>query len=272
MDTNDTKWSEATTLFLTAPQRCSYLPQRNSVSLLIDPSTRISTPAYDRLAKLGFRRSGDLFYRPQCPGCQQCIPVRIPAQHFTPNRAQRRTWRRNRDLSVREVPSEFHEEHFALYQRYQHARHRGGGMDTHTPNDFFHFLVCRDIDTRFIEFRLDQELLGVAVVDHLLDGLSAVYTFYHPDFPGRSLGTFAILSQIELARRQGLQWVYLGYWIENSEKMRYKRNFQPLEGFNGSRWLPIQERTSYFPPQTGEDPPSPPQTGKSYQENSESPG
>ena len=184
----------------------------------------------------GFRRSGEYVYRPRCGTCQACIPVRIPVNTFAPSRSQRRTWQRNQDLRISAQPAGFHEEHFALYRRYIADRHPGGGMDVEDPARYREFLLSSWSDTWCYEFRLDTRLLAVAVVDRLLRGLSAVYTFYDPAYADRGLGTFALLREISEAQRLELSWLYLGYWIEECPKMAYKNRFRPLEVFRDGSW------------------------------------
>lgn len=222
------------------PHPCSYLPGRTATTLFIDPRYPLDGDKYARFTRLGFRRSGELVYRPHCRDCSACTPVRIPVERFTPNRAQRRIARRNEDIRVRARPSMFVPEHFNLYLRYQAMRHPGGGMDDPDPQKYVNFLMGRQIDTVFYEMRRERELLAVAVVDQLPDGLSAVYTFFEPKEQTRSLGTYAVLWQVEHARRQGLPWVYLGYWIAESRKMAYKSNFQPLEAYRHGRWSDLE--------------------------------
>ncbi|MCW8962346.1 MAG: arginyltransferase, partial [Gammaproteobacteria bacterium] len=129
-------------------------------------------------------------------------------------------------------------EHYDLYERYLKARHVDGGMDDTTPDKYRGFLTCDWIDTRFVEFRLHDKLVAVAVTDFLNDGLSALYTFFDPEIEKRSPGTFAILWQINAAKRFNKHWVYLGYWIEESDKMAYKTRFKPYELFIKGYWQP----------------------------------
>ena len=216
---------------------CSYLPGRRAASLFADPTARMTSTIYSRLAEYGFRRSGAHIYRPSCPACTACIPVRIPVQDFLAARAQRRVRRRNADLRVNPVAAAFDPAHFQLYRKYIEARHPGGGMDDPDPRKYLDFLTCAWSDTRFYEFRLNDQLLGVAVVDHLDNALSAVYTFFDPQQSERSLGTYAVLWEIELAQRLGLPWLYLGYWIKECPKMAYKGHYQPLQIWRDGRWI-----------------------------------
>ena len=222
-------------LLLSPEHPCSYLPGKTARMIFLDPGAASQNHVYSQLAKQGFRRSGNYLYRPGCEHCHACIPVRIPVDNFGPGRSQRRTWQRNQDLSAQLRPTEFVEEHFDLYQRYMNWRHPHGSMDKPSAADYAAFLTGHEA-TFFVEFRLHGQLAGVAVVDALEDAFSAVYTFYAPDLPQRSLGTFAILWQIAEARRRRLRWLYLGYWVAESQKMAYKSRFHPFEQLTANGW------------------------------------
>jgi len=223
--------------YATRPHPCSYLPGRQAVTLFADPSVPINTALYSQLIDYGFRRSGEHVYRPRCPQCEACVPLRIPVAHFQPNRAQRRAWRRNRDLVVRRVAPGFKEEHFRLYCRYVATRHKGGGMDDTEPTRYMEFLSSPWVDTRFCEFRWHDRLLAVAVFDPLRHGLSAVYTFFDPEFSARGLGVYAVLWEIREAQRLRLPWLYLGYWIDQCPKMSYKNQYCPHECYIKDQWV-----------------------------------
>jgi len=223
--------------YATPMHECSYISGREAVTVFADPEFRKSTGLYSVLSRYGFRRSGQHIYRPRCPGCEACVPVRVPVRDFSPRRSQRRALQNNADLTVVPRMAAFHEEHFALYRRYLESRHKGGGMDDPSPKQYMEFLTSEWSQTVFYEFRWQGRLLGVTVADRLEDGLSAVYTFFDPSQGKRSLGVFAILWQISEARRQELDWLYLGYWIREASKMGYKTEYQPLEYFRDGRWV-----------------------------------
>jgi arginine-tRNA-protein transferase len=216
------------------------LPEHQATTVFIDPRFHKDLVLYETLSQHGFRRSGEHLYRPHCHGCSACIPVRIPVQTFTPRRSQRRIWEKNKDLTVIATTHAFELEHFNLYRRYVNSRHKGGGMDNPTPEGYLQFLTCTWADTVFYEFRLQQQLLAVAVIDYLGSGFSAIYTFFDPECANRSLGVYAILWEIEEARRLQFDWIYLGYWIKECRKMSYKTEYQPLEYYWQGHWYLLE--------------------------------
>ena len=228
-------------LFHSVPHPCGYWPDRQARDLVLDPRDPRLPGFYPMALEWGFRRSGDIVYRPSCGSCRACVPVRIPIAGFHPDRSQRRCLARNADIDMHIVAPACLDDYLGLYQRYLGARHRGGGMDDHGAHEFGQFLIGSWNDGRFLELRQrsTHRLLGVAVTDVLPDALSAVYTFFDPDEAARGLGTLGVLKQIEWARRENREHLYLGYLIAGHPKMAYKRRFQPLEAFDGRGWAPL---------------------------------
>ena len=223
-------------LYISAPHACPYIEPETATTVLLDPDYEVDNGLFSVLLKSGFRRSGNTIYRPHCRNCNACVSVRIPAHEFIPNRAQKRCYKRNSDVTTNMVPAKFSEEHFALYCRYQSWRHTGDIMDHNDPERYREFMVESSIETVFIEYRIGETLVAVSVCDLPDDGMSAVYTYFDPHMPKRSLGTFAIMKQIEYVREMDLEWLYLGYWIKGCKKMTYKTNFKPIFGYVNKEW------------------------------------
>ncbi len=226
-------------VYTTYPHSCSYLPEQEATTLFVDPRTPMSSSLYSQLSLLGFRRSGSHLYRPNCSNCSACIPARVPVERFEAKRNQRRAWRRNLDIEVRELEDISGDEPFELYRRYIEERHHDGDMYPPSRDQYQSFLSAEWGVTRFYGMFLDGRLVGVAVADLIDDGLSAIYTFYDPDLQDRSLGTFAVLWQIEATREMGLDYVYLGYWIKQCQKMAYKIQYRPLELYINGSWVEL---------------------------------
>lgn len=222
-------------LFVGNDQPCSYLPRQRSRSQFIDPDAALDGSTYEALLQQGFRRSGRFLYRPACNACQACLPTRVPIGRFRPNRAQRRCTKRNADLETATADA-LTAEHTALYARYQRARHPGGPMESDDVADLRAFMQCEWLTTEIREFRHQGRLLAVTVTDRLPGALSAVYTFFDPILPARSLGRYGILEQIRSARESGLAYLYLGYTVASCAKMAYKAEYRPSEVFDGRRW------------------------------------
>lgn len=228
--------SESVRLYRTGAHQCGYYADRRSINQVLDPQSPAVPDIFGRALAHGFRRAGDVVYRPDCGNCVACVPYRVPIATFAPNRAQRRVLARNSDISLNWRPAEHSTEHFDLYRSYLRQRHADGGMDDPSAEDYQRFLLSQWADTWFLELRLDGLLVGAAVTDQVADAASAVYTYFSPDHARRSLGTFAILQQIDHCRRQNLAHLYLGFWIEGHPKMNYKRQFAPGEVRRDGIW------------------------------------
>ena len=222
--------------YQTPAHLCGYLPNRYSVNIIADPNKELSSEIYSTLIDYGFRRNGKHLYRPQCPHCSACVPTRVCVNDFKPNRSQQRTIRINQDLNIKLVSNNFVEEHYELYKKYLVTRHTDSPMTLSTVEDYKDFIIGSWSNTHFLEMRIDEKLICVAVFDLIPQGLSAVYSFYDPGYGKRSLGTFAILKLIEEAQNRKLPNLYLGYWIKECNKMSYKVNFKPIQGYINKSW------------------------------------
>lgn len=224
------------TLYRTGEHACGYFPERIARDLVLDPRDPALSGAYPGALLQGFRRSGGHVYRPNCPACRACVPVRLCVHDFRPDRSQRRCLRDNEQVVDRMALPLRTPENFALYRRYLEVRHGDGPMAETDEDDFDRFVASTWSPTRFMELRLGDRLLAVAVCDTTHDALSAVYTFFDPGEHARSLGTLAILRQIAWAKRTGRDFIYLGYWIDGHAKMHYKSRFRPLQVLDGMQW------------------------------------
>jgi leucyl-tRNA---protein transferase len=223
--------------YTTAPLPCPYVTGRIERKVVTEITGPDADALHDRLSRAGFRRSHNIAYAPVCPACSACVPIRIRAAAFEPDRTQRRIARANQEIEGFEVPARATAEQFALFQRYQQARHGDGDMATMSFYDYRAMVEDTPIETVMVEFRgADDQLTAACLADRLGDGLSAVYSFFTPDLDKQSLGTFTILWLIERARALGLPYVYLGYWVPESRKMAYKARFRPSEILAGGAW------------------------------------
>jgi leucyl-tRNA---protein transferase len=237
MDRDNQQGQKRIRLFGTPEHRCSYLPGLQAQTTFIDPEAKKGSILYQSLLDMGFRRSASDIYRPDCPRCKSCLPVRLPVDRFTPRRSQRRVWNKNQAaITVTTLPAEFRQDHFDLYARYITDRHSDGEMANPTEDDYRKFLISPWCDSRFVEFRTDGRLLSVAAIDLLPLGVSAVYTFFAPEMSALSPGVLAILWQINETRRLGLPWLYLGYWVPGCQKMEYKQEYRPLQVYSEGIW------------------------------------
>lgn len=237
--------------FTTTPMPCPYLADRIERRMVTELMGSNAASLNDRLSLSGFRRSHTIAYTPVCDGCSACVSVRVPVKDFKPNRTQRRILNRNADLIIEDRAPIATQEQYDLFKTYIHARHGDGDMALMGQSDYRALVEETPVRSSLVEFR-DPEgrLVAGCLTDTLNDGLSAVYSFFEPDDTRRSLGTFIVLWLIDRARELGLDHIYLGYWVQGSRKMDYKRNFRPLEAYTPDGWkrmpapVPRQAKTS----------------------------
>jgi leucyl-tRNA---protein transferase len=228
----------------TAPAPCPYLPNRLERKVVTELSQGDPVRFHEILSRSGFRRSHAIAYAPACPGCSACVPVRIAVEGFAETRSFRRIRRANADLTAIPCPPRATGEQHRLFVGYQETRHAGGDMASMEFHEYRAMIEDSPIQTLLYEFRSPDDKLAAAVLTDVMDdGLSAVYSFYRPDQPQRSLGSFVVLSLVDACRALGLPYLYLGYWIAESRKMAYKQRFQPLEGYGVNGWARIAAPT-----------------------------
>lgn len=226
-------------LFVTEKQPCSYLDNKESQSAFVHPSLKLTTKMYSELISKGFRRSGDEVYSPHCSMCSECVPARLEVDHFSLSKNQKRCIKKNILTKVSIKTAQFEQSHYDLYLRYQNHKHEGGSMAKMSKDDYISFLGSEWCNTLFVEFHIENELAAVAIVDLLDNALSAVYTIFEPKFARYSLGNYAVLWQIEYAKKLDLEYLYLGFWVKECSKMSYKTQYQPLQGFIANQWKNI---------------------------------
>ncbi|WP_033017451.1 arginyltransferase [Pseudoalteromonas sp. BSi20652] len=224
---------------LTQEFDCSYLPNRQEQLLVIlDPSC-YSTDKFESLLGLGFRRSGNQIYRPHCPICSACTSVRVLAQDFMPSKSQKRKLNKAKTQFEVKYSTQERPEYYPLYSKYITMRHQDGSMYPPEKEQFQSFLLCSWLKITFIELWHQDTLVAVAVTDCMNSAISAIYTFFDPDFEHYSLGSVMILEQLKFAKEQNKQYVYLGYQIDECDKMKYKTQFLPAQKQLNDEWVAI---------------------------------
>ena len=227
--------------FLTPGGPCPYLPGKTERKVFARLAGTLAQPLNEALTHSGFRRSQTIAYRPACDACSACVSVRIVTHEFDESRSLKRIRRRNSDLARSMVAAEATREQFALLRTYLDSRHAGGGMSDMGLFDYVAMVEETPVNTHIVEYRVPESggrgrLVACALTDELRDGLSMVYSFFHPGEDARSLGTHMILDHVRAARRLGLPYVYLGYWVRGSKKMDYKSRFRPIEALTREGW------------------------------------
>lgn len=204
--------------------------------------TRLTGPMSEivgsTLTRAGFRRSQSIAYKPACEECEACMSVRIPTNIYTFTRNERKILNHNAKLERTIVRPHATRGQYALLRAYLDARHHDGGMDDMSLFEYAAMVEESPLETRLFEYRLPDThaLVACALTDVISDGFSMVYSFFHPGLSPRSLGTFMILDHIREAQSRGKPYVYLGYWVKNCQKMRYKQRFSPLEILMPGGW------------------------------------
>lgn len=223
---------------------CSYLPDKEERLLVAVDERLQNNHSYSMLMMEGFRRSGDQSYRPHCPSCKACNSIRVIVDQFTPSKSQKRSLKRNAPFTIK-TSEQLKDEYYPLYEIYINTCHQDGSMFPANYQQFKSFLSSKLTKQLFIETWLEENgenhLICLAVTDVLTNGLSAVYTFYHPDYKANGLGVFSILTQIDYCQKFRLPYLYLGYQIDDCQKMNYKNRYFPYERFVNQQWLLVQK-------------------------------
>jgi len=234
--------------YLTAPSVCPYLAGNEERKVFTHLVGERARELNDLLTHGGFRRSQSIAYRPACEACRACVSVRVAVEDFRPTRSMRRVLDRNSDMVGEMRAAMPTSEQYSVFRAYLDSRHHDGGMADMTVLDYAMMVEDSHVETKMVEYRLRTadtggrggDLLAVALTDVLGDGLSMVYSCYEPSAADRSLGTLMILDHISRARRMGLAYVYLGYWVRGSRKMDYKSRFLPQERLMAEGWVRVE--------------------------------
>jgi arginyl-tRNA--protein-N-Asp/Glu arginylyltransferase len=226
---------------ITDPETCSYLrdrPSRNELRLV----AAMAPDEYGQALEEGFRRFGMVLFRSSCPGCSGCVPIRVVVDRFRPSKSQRRVARRNQDVQVEAGLPCLDEERLALYNAFHAERSARVGWESRTlgAEEYRRTFLENIAPTLELSYRVEGRLVAVAYADHAPESLNSIHCFHHPDFKRRSLGTFDVLTEIELARRAGLRRLYLGYLVAGCRSMAYKGGFRPAEVRIDGRWQPFK--------------------------------
>ncbi|MCA0902800.1 arginyltransferase [Qipengyuania aquimaris] len=234
--------------FVTSPAPCPYLPGKSERKVFTELRGESADELNEALGRIGFRRSQTVAYRPSCLDCQACVSVRVVADEFKPSSSQKRTMKANDDLVVSECRPWATDEQYELLRKYLAHRHPGGGMAEMDESDFADMVEHTPVSSYVVEYRepgVGSEpgrLVGACLTDIQGDGLSMIYSFYDPEIEDRAgLGNFIILDHIRRARAHGLPYVYLGYWVEGSDRMQYKVRYRPLERLTRGGWERMPE-------------------------------
>lgn len=225
------------TFYRSRPTPCPYLPDRTEQQLFAELAGPQASETFELLSKGGFRRTQHIIYRPACPSCSSCQPVRVVAREFRFGRSWRRVLRANDDLQATDVGLNVSNEQFQLFQRYLRSRHSDGEMAKMSREEYAEMILASPVDTNIIEFRdANERLVACCFYDRLEHGLSAVYSAFEPDVHRRSLGSYTVLWMIQRTLELSLDYVYLGFWVDGSRKMDYKSRFHPPEAFGPHGW------------------------------------
>jgi arginyl-tRNA--protein-N-Asp/Glu arginylyltransferase len=227
--------------YSTPEHECPYLEQQKSKTLFLNPKLQPDERVYGWLVDKGFRRSGDHIYRPHCDNCKACISVRIESNQFFANKQQRRCFKKGKRFTTKVQPAKFDQQHYQLFKRYIESRHADGDMYPTSEKQYREFILCDWMNTQFLDFiePTSGQLIACCVFDQLESGLSAIYSFFDPNFSKFSPGRLSVLTLIELSKQLRLDYVYLGYWIKDCRKMSYKGEYRPIECFIEDRWVKL---------------------------------
>lgn len=220
-------------LFVADNGKCPYLDNLQWISQMFKAEI-LKGSVYESLLDLGFRRSGTYFYKNNCPGCHECVPIRLEVDSFKMTTSQKRAWRKNQDITITQKPVRFNPEDFDLYQQYCQWKH---ASETATEESYINFLIHSAVETIMVRYYHQSTLVGIGWLDVLPKSLSSVYFAFHPEYRKRSLGVFSVLKEIEMARSMQKPLLHMGFWVNNCSVMSYKKNYRPYQLLIDKEWV-----------------------------------
>lgn len=218
--------------YIAHPSQCGYLPAETwqlKYALLRD----LTREKYWELINAGWRRFGHVLFRPACPSCTACQPIRVLTNEYQPNRSQRRLIKANENSVILKIQEpQLNDEKLNLYMRHHHDHSERKGWPTPSLLGGVEH-ISSIIDGPFpVEewcYYIDDTLVSVSYMDVLKDGLSGIYFFYDPAYKERQLGTWVLISMIKNAAERGMPFAYLGYFVKGCRSMEYKGHYKPSE-------------------------------------------
>ena len=231
--------------YVTAAGECPYLPEQEERKVFTELTGFDANSLNEALSRVGFRRSQGVAYRPACDNCSACISVRVITMEFKPSKSRRKVLKRNQDLQSSNQPPIVTQEQYTLLRSYLNSRHSDGSMVDMSFQEYQEMVESSAVETYLIEYRriIDNKLYAVALTDRMSDGLSMVYSFFDSEEGSRGLGNFLILNHIQYCQENNLPYLYLGYWVEKSQKMAYKSRFGPMEMLGPEGWSVFEQST-----------------------------
>ena len=220
------------------PFSCSYIINNTEQRLFVklDKSEK-SNFLFNNLMANGFRRNLDHMYLPVCDNCKSCVSSRINMFGFEFSKSNKRVLRKNISIYHITKNNEIDLDRYKLFIKYANNRHSEGQMKNMSFEEFKSFIYKSPVETRILDFfDMKNKLIGTILLDVLSNGLSAVYSFYDPNLNKNSLGKLMILKAIMEVKKLKLDYLYLGFWIKESQKMNYKLNFNNIELFKNGSW------------------------------------
>ena len=224
--------------YISDSNKCAYKPDQEERKLFTFIKGSKNQDFYNLLISKGFRRSQNILYNQVCENCNKCIPIRIKVNNFQETKNQKRIINKGK-LFERKVTEKATYEQFYLFKEYLDFKHPNSEMNDMIFADYYSMVKNTGIETKIIEYRLDNVLVSSCITDFLDNALSMVYSFYSELFLKNSLGKYIILDHFRLAKDFDMDYVYLGYWVEGSSKMDYKNSFNSSEVLIDNKWTTI---------------------------------